>query len=241
MGGTFPSLDPTATRPMDSGGAAIFQQAGADNLVEPSQQHLARLRALWELSLDRQNHGTQIEGLLQEARSALQCDYAELWNARSEQRVAYAGSDASRSLGALVIAEDVPADEQAMFVLEPGEDAQLQATLRRAGKSALLVRRFETGRDRYAILFAWSERRPRTLSHAEEQYLDFLQHVVSRVLVLADKHRELHDRISIDPLTGLQNRAVYARSYRSSRFVRAAHALRIRRAVRRSERVQTGQ
>jgi diguanylate cyclase (GGDEF)-like protein len=165
------------------------------------------LRALWELSLDRQTHGTQIEGLLEEARSALQCDYAELWDEQLHERTARDGDNAPNALGSLLLSNHIPANEDITFVLEPGEQAHIQALLRNISRSAVLVRRFEAGHGTYALLFAWDQRRARFISEAEKQYLDFLAHVVSRVLVLADKQRELHERVSIDPLTGLHNRS----------------------------------
>lgn len=162
---------------------------------------------MWELGLDRQTHGTQIEGLLHEARGALQCDYVELWHERTAERAVYAGEDAPRPLGGFIFPARMASQEQAMFVLEPGEDPHIQALLRSVGRGALLVRRFESAHDGYALICAWTQRRQRFLSDPEIQYIDFLAHVLSRVLVLADKYRELHDRVSIDPLTGLQNRS----------------------------------
>lgn len=144
--------------------------------------------------------------MLQEARAAISCDYVELWNSRAEERVAHTG-DEPRALGILQFADQPVCGDQTMFVLEPGEDARVQAALRDAGRAAVLARRFEAARHEYALFFAWNQRRPRTLGDSEVQYVDFLTHVLSRVLVLADKYRELNDRVSIDPLTGLQNRA----------------------------------
>ncbi len=175
--------------------------------MTPPEQQLARLRALWELGLDRQTPATQLEGLLQEACGALECEYAELWNERTQQRIAQAGERAVHPLGSLAFTARVACDEQAVFVLDPAERTDAREALRRAGKSAVLLRRFEAAHEDLAIAFAWNHRRQRSISDAQAQYVDFFTHVVSRILVLADKHRELHDRVSIDPLTGLQNRS----------------------------------
>ncbi len=94
-----------------------------------------------------------------------------------------------------------------MFFRDPAEHTPLQEMLRTLGWSTVLVRSFATGESRSTLGFAWKKPRQTFVTEAELQYVDFLAHVVSRLLELAEKQRQIKDRMLIDPLTGLHNRA----------------------------------
>jgi len=151
---------------------------------------------------------TQLDTVLREARSALQCDYVEVWNTPTRQRIAYAADEKfPRPIGSSALCRSVTSDKPAMFFRDPSEQTPLQEVLRSLGWSTIFVRNFQTGDSRSTLSFAWKEPRQSFVTEVELQYVDFLTHVISRLIELADKQRQINDRMLIDPLTGLHNRA----------------------------------
>lgn len=176
--------------------------------IDPPQAQLARLRALWDLGLSSDAWQTQLDSLLREARSALQCDYVEVWDQASRQRTAYAGEERlPRPIGSSALVRDVTIDKPAMFFRDPEEQSPLQEVLRTLGWSTIFIRSFQTGDARSTLAFAWKDPRQTFVTDVELQYVDFLAHVISRLIELAEKQRQLADKMLIDPLTGLHNRA----------------------------------
>ncbi len=94
-----------------------------------------------------------------------------------------------------------------MFFRDPAEHTPMQEVLRSTGWSTVLIQNFQTGEFRSTLSFAWKDSRDEFLSDVELQYIGFLANVVSRLIELADKQRQINDRMLIDPLTGLHNRA----------------------------------
>ncbi len=94
-----------------------------------------------------------------------------------------------------------------MYFRDPEEQSPLQEVLRSLGWSTIFIRAFQTGDSRSMLAFAWKNPRQTFVTDVELQYVDFLAHVISRLIELAEKQRQLTDKMLIDPLTGLHNRA----------------------------------
>jgi diguanylate cyclase (GGDEF)-like protein len=185
--------------------ATVHGQEASVALERPQAQ-LARLRALWDLALADDTSQTQIDGVLQEALAALHCDYVEVWNG-TRARIAYAGDEApTRLIGPSALSRDA-ADKPTMFFRDPKQSGPVQDLLRSLGWAAVLICPFQSTESRSILSFAWRNPRQTFVSEAELQYVDFLAHVVSRLIELADKQRRINDRMLIDSLTGLHNRA----------------------------------
>ncbi len=184
------------------------KDASAIRAAHAPGEHLARLRALWDLALRDDATQTQIDGVLREARTALHCDYVEVWNDAARQRMAYASDEhLPRPIGSSALSRNAADDKPTMFFRDPGEHTALQEILRSLGWSTILVRSFQTGEHRSTLSFAWKTARQTFVSEVELQYVDFLTHVVSRLIELAEKQRQINDKMLNDPLTGLHNRA----------------------------------
>jgi diguanylate cyclase (GGDEF)-like protein len=184
------------------------KEASAIQSIDRPQEQLARLRALWDLALKDDASQTQLHGVLREARSALQCDYVEVWSGTARHRIAYAADEKPlRPIGSSALARNLAPDKPAMFFRDAAEHTPLQEILRSLGWSTIFLRSFQTGDSRSTLSFAWKNPRQTFVTEAELQYVDFLAHVVSRLIELADKQREINDKMLIDPLTGLHNRA----------------------------------
>lgn len=151
---------------------------------------------------------TQIDAVLHEARAALGCDYVEVWNEDSHQRMAYASDhEHHRPIGATPLSRSLSGDKPQMFFRDPAEHTPLQDVLQSLGWATVLLRSFPTGQSRSTLAFAWKSLRTSFVTDSELQYVDFLAHVVSRLIELSDKQRQINDKMLIDPLTGLHNRA----------------------------------
>ncbi len=184
------------------------KDASENHTGRAAGEPLARLRALWDLALRDEASGTQILGVLQEARTALHCDYAEVWNDSARSRTAYAAHEKPpRPIGSSALCRNAPADKPSMFFRDAAEHTPVQEILRSLGWSTILIRSFQTGERRSILSFAWKTPRQSFVSEAELQYVDFLTHVVSRLIELAEKQQQINDKMLIDPLTGLHNRA----------------------------------
>jgi diguanylate cyclase (GGDEF)-like protein len=180
------------------------QEASA--AMERPQAQLARLRALWDLALADDTSQTQIDSVLQEALAALHCDYVEVWNG-TRARIAYSGAEApTRLIGPSALSRDA-ADKPTMFFRDVTPPGTTQELLRSLGWTAVLIRPFQSAETRSILSFGWRTVRQTFVTEAELQYVDFLAHVVSRLIELADKQRRISDRMLIDSLTGLHNRA----------------------------------
>ncbi|HZZ65867.1 MAG TPA: diguanylate cyclase [Candidatus Baltobacteraceae bacterium] len=176
--------------------------------MDRPREQLARLRALWDLGLSDDTPQTQIDAVLREARAALGCDYVEVWNEDAHQRTAYAADDEQhRAIGTSPLIRGLTGDKPAMFFRDPAEHTPLQEVLRSLGWCTVLLRSFSTGQSRSVLGFAWKNLRTSFVTDSELQYVDFLAHVVSRLIELNEKQRLINDKMLIDPLTGLHNRA----------------------------------
>lgn len=94
-----------------------------------------------------------------------------------------------------------------MFFRDANEHTPAQEILRSLGWASILVQNFRTGDSRSTLSFAWENPRQTFVSESELQYVELLTNVVSRLLELAEKQRQISDRMLIDPLTALHNRA----------------------------------
>ena len=176
--------------------------------MDRPQEQLARLRALWDLALEDDASQAQLDVVLREARSALQCDYVEVWSERTRSRIAYSTEHRlPRPIGSSALARNHTSDKPAMFFRDAAEQTPTQEILRTLGWAAIFVQNFRTGEARSTLSFAWESPRQSFISEKELQYVEFLTHVVSRLLELAEKQRQITDRMLIDPLTALHNRA----------------------------------
>jgi len=176
--------------------------------MDRPREQLARLRALWDLALVNDASQAQLDTVLREARSALQCDYVEVWSAATGTRIAYSTEQKiPRPIGSSVLCRNITSDKPVMFFRDPADHTPLQEILRSLGWATIFVRGFGNGESRSTLSFAWDNPRQTFVTEVELQYIDFLAHVVSRLIELGEKQREISDRMLIDPLTGLHNRA----------------------------------
>jgi diguanylate cyclase (GGDEF)-like protein len=182
-------------------------EAKASVLDRPEAQ-LARLRALWDLALADDAPETQTDSVLQEARIALGSDYVEVWNNATRSRIAYAADEGSPApIGAMDLWSDASPEDLAMYFSEASDDSASVEILRSIGWATVLVRHFSTADSRCTLVFAWRDACQTFVTEAELKYIDFLAHVVSRLIELADKRRAINNLMFIDSLTGLHNRA----------------------------------
>ncbi len=131
-----------------------------------------------------------------------------MWSQAARQRTAYSGEERlPRPIGSSALVRDVTADKPAMFFRDPEELSPLQEVLRSLGWSTIFIRSFFTGDSPSTLAFAWKNPRQTFVTDVELQYVDFLAHVISRLIEIAEKQRQLTDKMLIDPLTGLHNRA----------------------------------
>src|SRR5579864_5064728 len=108
--------------------------------MDRPQEQLARLRALWDLALVDDESAAQLDIVLGEARSALQCDYVEVWNASARRRVAYSAQEKlPRPLGSSTLCRGLASDEPVMFFRDPAEHTPMQEVLRSTGWSTVLI------------------------------------------------------------------------------------------------------
>jgi diguanylate cyclase (GGDEF)-like protein len=172
------------------------------------QAHLARLRALWDLALADDVPNMQTSVVLQEARVALGCDYVEVWDGPTRTRLFYSSErEPGRPIGGSGLWRDTTSDELALFSADDGEETPWRGILRSLEWSTVLARHFTAGGSRATLAFAWRNPCQTSVTEAELKYIDFLAHVVSRLIELADKQRAMNDMMFIDSLTGLHNRA----------------------------------
>jgi diguanylate cyclase (GGDEF)-like protein len=174
--------------------------------TETPQEHLRRLRVLWELGLAHDTPQAQLERVLEDALGALGCSYVEIWSVTGGERIAAAGDLQRRhSIGGSPLARDLPPLQPRIFFSGSYEDAATREVLRSLGWPSVLVCPIQTDGARALLSFAW--RAPHTFPEAQTQYVDLFADVVQRLLGLEKRQREMNDRMLIDPLTGLYNRA----------------------------------
>jgi diguanylate cyclase (GGDEF)-like protein len=166
-------------------------------------EHLTRLRALWDLALV--DDTAQLDGVLREARTALRCDYVEVWDPLDKRRVAYGVDGAPPApIGGGTLLRFVTPERTCLFFREDADNPR-QEMLRSLGWSAIIAREVHSSDVTAVLILAWRDPRG-GMGEVELKYVEFLANVVSRVVQLADKQREINDRMTIDPLSGLHNR-----------------------------------
>ena len=184
--------------------------------MQELRDHHHRLQALWELSLGADtSFETQLRALLGEACAALQCDYVELY-ATEERSAVNLGSPEIEHV--ITLAAGAPEYTLGPNVRDLDKPQMVDDTEQEASWAAhplvaagplrsILILPFTADDKTHLLICGWKIRREVGLSDEETRYVKFLARVVSRLLENVRKQREISNRISIDPLTGLHNRA----------------------------------
>jgi len=188
-----------------------------DEIAAPRlRTHHHRLQAVWDLSLAEHSSGdSQLQALLNDAATALQAEYVELY---STQDGGYLSAGTPEAVGVLDLADYAREYALGSMTSEVSEPLLVADTEREPVwgahplvkavplRSVLAMPLEHSGR-RHILLLAWKRRRDEELSEEESRYLRFFQRIVTRLLENLERERELTNRILTDDLTGLYNRA----------------------------------
>ncbi len=190
---------------------------GVDEITAPRlRTHHHRLQAVWDLSLAEHSSGdSQLQALLNDAATALQAEYVELYSAQDS---VYLSAGTPEAVGVLDLADYAREYALGSLTAEISEPLLVADTDKQPVwaahplvaaiplHSVLAMPLEHTGR-RHILVLAWKRRRGEDLSEEETRYLRFFQRIVTRLLENLERERELTTRILTDDLTGLYNRA----------------------------------
>lgn len=176
----------------------------------PLRAHHSRLEALWDLSLhDDNTPERQLRRLLQGALEALGCAYASLDHADDGILIAARrGDDASeRTEHSLLTLASGREEPLMMFSTSEAPAWCRHPLVIGVPLGSALIWPFSGHRKAHALIFGWAKPRETFIANDEVEYIEFLAQIVVRLLDIAQRDRELSDRVVTDPLTGLYNRA----------------------------------
>jgi diguanylate cyclase (GGDEF)-like protein len=190
---------------------------GVDEVSAPRlRTHHHRLQAVWDLSLAEHSTGdSQLQALLNDAATALQADYVELYAAADG---AFSSAGSPEVVGVLDLANYAREYALGPMTAEIAEPMLVADTdhepiwgahplVTAIPLRSVLAMPLERSGRRHILLLAWKKRREQELDEEENRYLRFFQRIVSRLLENVERERELTNRVSTDDLTGLYNRS----------------------------------
>lgn len=196
----------SAKRPNDSPGDRQLNVSS----IKPIERHTNRLAAVRDLAL-ADSPVSQIANILSDTLNALECDHVELGKEVDGvfKSTCVARSAAARRHGSLqgLVLNKQLSNGKPFMVFDVREGPWASRFARSMDIASLLLSPLQVGSHRWTLAFGWRSQRQTFVSEDEMTYLKFLADVISRLLDLAEKQRELSDKVLTDALTGLHNRA----------------------------------
>lgn len=174
--------------------------------AEGLQHHLSRLFTLVDYGVIDEPPREQIRKILRDSASALGCSYAEISGGVDTLSVCPGGTDVyvpQTPLGARASGAERPLE---IYDTLDDDVADDPAVVRLALRSVVFWP-FSAGTSRCVLTLGWAAPHEDALSEDEVKFVDFLAALISRLLVAAERQRTLSERVEVDPLTGLLNRA----------------------------------
>ena len=167
---------------------------------------MTRLHALLDLGL-AEPPAAQVAKILDDAKPALDFDYAEVGYGGSEYtKVFAAGNEVTPERPGIGWRGAHLTKPRMIFDTKQDEVAD-DHSIAAARVRSLLFWPLASEGDPRVLTLGWNKPRSEFISEDEIQYLNFLAALISRLLDAADDQKKINERVHTDALTGLHNRA----------------------------------